>query len=121
MSEREVWYRYEQRDLAAPFDETGRMPGRTTVELLTFEVVRRTPKGAWIARLFRTSNEFGGGGGFRGAERFVLASARRRYACPSRDEAMASFVARKRRQIAVYEARIARARVALMLAVEEAR
>ncbi len=59
------------------------------VVLLTYNIVRLTPKGAWVS-------------GFPGDKpRFVLNSARKRFACPTKEEAMTSFVARKNRQIRI--------------------
>lgn len=107
----EIWYRYEQREYAAaPFDECGRWPGTTRVVLLEFFVVRHTAKGAWVARKDAFGNLSYDG------ERFVLTTAHKRYAWPTKAEAMTSFVARKRRQIAIYEARIIRAKLALDIA-----
>lgn len=99
----ELMYRYEDVAYAAPFDDTGRSLGTVKVELRTYQVVRRTAKGMYIA--------LGGGsdGDFLGMERFMLTDARRRFACPTIDEARQSFIARKRRQAGILKAQMDRA------------
>lgn len=72
---REKWYRVDARH------------GSMSVE--TFDVTKHTPCGVWLeSEVFRT-------------RRFVLKTARKRYACPTFDEALESFIARKKRQRAI--------------------
>lgn len=104
-SSADLMYRYEDVAYAAPFDDTGRLPGTVKVELRTYKIVRRTDKGTWIAGCFKDSS----GMIVIGAKRFVLLTARKRFACPTLDEARASFVARKQKQVRIYKARIERA------------
>lgn len=105
----EFWYRFDDVAYAAPFDETGSLPGTIEVELRMYKLIRRTPKGAWIAQVFAHVD----GGTFTGSERFVLDGAKKRFACPTIEAAKQSFIARKQRQIDIYQARIHRANVAL--------
>lgn len=103
----DVMYRYEDVAYAAPFDETGTLPGTVKVELRTYKVVKLTAKGAWVVPIYA---------GYWHADddrRFVLAKSRKRFACPTLEEARASFVARKSAQIRIYKARIERAESAL--------
>lgn len=74
------------------------------VELLTLElpVVSRTPKGWWVVN--------------SGHRRFVLADARKKYACTTEKEAIQSFAARKRRQIKIINAQLKVAKEFLALA-----
>jgi hypothetical protein len=65
-----------------------------------FHVVKVTPCGV------RLSDGFG-------APRMVLDGARKRYACPTRKEAMESFICRKRRQLKILRAQIQRVERAL--------
>lgn len=58
------------------------------VEALWFPVRKRTPKGAWIY------------------DRFVLLTARKKYACETLEEAVESFLARKTRQASIYQHRL---------------
>lgn len=54
----------------------------------------------------------------RGRRRFVLRASHKRYACPTRAEAMASYKARKTRQVAILSAQLRRAKRALNMANE---
>jgi hypothetical protein len=105
----EIWYRFEDVAYATLSNaELETWGSKLEIELLRFRVVRHTPKGVWI------TPELGGLDGFT-PQRFVLRDARKRFACPTIDEAMASFVARKRAQIRIYTARLRRAQQALAL------
>lgn len=61
-------------------------------------VVSRTPKGVWLSWL-----------GPRDKCRFVLNSARKRWASPTQEEALESLRARKKRQLEIYQDRVKRA------------
>lgn len=63
------------------------------VLLHTFPVIRRTPKGAWIH-------------GYGVKPQFVLDGTKKRYAYPTKEEAKASFLARKQRQLGILKAQI---------------
>jgi hypothetical protein len=99
----EVWYRYEDVQYASSLDEfdNPQGDGRVAVDLRRFRVLRHTPKGTWIDAY--------------GEPRFVLRNATKHYACPTEEEAKASFVARKNAQIRIYNARIHRAQQALLV------
>jgi hypothetical protein len=101
-----VWHRFEDYTTAPLLNEREERCGPSGVRLRhrTFEVVRTTPRGVWL-RESPHGDEL----------RFVLASARRRFACPTEAEAAASFRARKRRQIGIHRARAALAERALAL------
>lgn len=96
-----VWYRFEDKEYAAPLDEFDRPngPGHTELRLFEFQVAKETPKGV------RLSNG-----------RLVLRDRRRRYACPTKTEALISFVERKRAQRRILQARLARVDRAIDLA-----
>jgi hypothetical protein len=64
-------------------------------------ILSRTPRGTWIDVFCR--------------KRFVLDGARKRYACPTKEEALESYRARKEKQIGILEHQLARARAALNL------
>lgn len=91
----EIWYRYEDVRYASSINEFGESTGdsRADYHLREYEVLRHTPKGVWlIAKI----------GNWRcPPERFVLKAARKRYACPTKEEAMVSFLARKERQLSI--------------------
>ena len=88
-----VWYRFDGRRYAAPVDEYGDSVGRGSLELIqwAYPVLRRTPKGVWL--------------NVHGDPRFAYAECRKRFACPTIDEALESFIARKTRQAAIYRSR----------------
>ena len=87
----EIWYRYENRNYAPPPDEYGDRygEGSVAVVLMRFAVSHHTPKGVRLR-----------------CGRFVLNESTRRYACPTMELAMESFLARKNRQISIYRSRI---------------
>lgn len=90
---REVYYRYEDFQMSH-LNEWGEPCGGASheIKLREFDVIKHTPKGVWI---------YVGWG-----KRFVLASATKQFACPTKEAAMVSFIARKRRQKGIYEARL---------------
>lgn len=101
-----VYYRYEVRRYAAPLDEFDNPcgTGRVELELHAYRVAKETPKGVRLA-----------------IGRFVLASARKRFACATVDEAWQSFQARKRRQVSILSAQLSDARAALDMQQSSAR
>jgi hypothetical protein len=106
----EIFYRYEDVQYAAPVDEFDRPLGFGSLEiqLREYTVLKHTAKGVWI--------DLDGAGAFRripGGARFVLLNARKRFACPTIAEARASFLARKRKQIRIHKAQVARAERAI--------
>lgn len=77
----------------ASWDTGGRMTGYVTFD--TFPVRRRTPKGVWITdHIYR--------------DRFVLLSGVKRYAYPTKEEALESFRRRKQRELLLLKNRIER-------------
>jgi len=69
--------------------------------LRKYTVIRRTPKGAWIREY--------------GRDRFVLLTARKRFACNTKDEALESFIARKEAQIRKLRGQLKKAKADLAL------
>ncbi|MNR71248.1 hypothetical protein D3C71_18630 [compost metagenome] len=96
------FYRYIEVTYAAPADDYGESsgPGRTVVELRSYPVIRHTPQGAWI-------------GGTPDGKRFVRLTANKRFACPTIAEAAESYKARKRSQLRILQARVARTQLVL--------
>ncbi|WP_315740040.1 MULTISPECIES: hypothetical protein [unclassified Bradyrhizobium] len=68
------------------------------LEMRWHRIISRTPKGAWISG------------------RFVLLTATKRWACPTEEEALESFIARKRKQISILSHKLHRAEQDLALA-----
>lgn len=77
------WYRYEDRRVCsiAYGGDAEWNNSYCEIYLHEYEVLKETPKGVWINRY--------------GTPRFVLLNARKRFACPSKEEAKQSFLARK--------------------------
>lgn len=78
----------------------------TTVQVHAFEVLSRTPTGARI-------NDYRSRASGKG--RLISRSWHKQWACPTIDEAIKSFVARKTRQIGIHKARILAAEEALTI------
>ena len=94
----EYWYRYYDFRYAAPiscgeYDEEVIGTSTAAVHLEKFEVIKHTPKGVWINMGL-------------GDKKFVLKCARKRFACPTIEEAKESFLARKKRQLRIHQARV---------------
>lgn len=83
---KEYLYRYQDWQASGGVDEWGYSlgPSKTYVSLMTFRIIRTTPKGVWI--------------NYGCTEKFVKLDARKRFACPTKEEALESFLARKQRQ-----------------------
>lgn len=73
---------------------------RVELQLCEFQVVRQTPRGVRI-------NDY------TGRSRFISRDWNKQWACPTVEEARQSFMARKRRQVLILKARLARAEEAL--------
>lgn len=96
-------YRYVDELRSVTVDaERDLYSSRLEVRLVEFSILSRTPRGMWIETGYRE-------------KRFVLAGARRRYACETVAEARESFVARKRRQASIYRARMLMAEQAISI------
>jgi hypothetical protein len=67
----------------------------------TFPVLKETAAGVWLD--------------VYGQRRFVRADAMKRFACPTEQEALESYHARKRRQVRILRAQLASAEAALSL------
>ncbi len=96
-----ILYRYDERDYGEGCHPAVR------IQLYEYSVVRETPKGYWI----RIPYYFG--------KKWVSNYTKKRFAYPSTEEAMLSFKARKRRQVAILEYKLSRASMALALAIAE--
>lgn len=67
-----------------------------------FEIIRRTEKGAWICSV--------------SGKRFILLTARKRFACETEKEAVESMIARRNRQIRIIEKQLERCKEDIMAA-----
>lgn len=107
----DIWYRLEDVHYAGGggYDERGepiRGEGYVDVIVHTYRV-KHTPKGVWLL----------GAGRYGRPDRFVRRDANKRFACPTMEEAKESFIARKKRQASIYEARLKSAHKAIDLVI----
>lgn len=78
--------------------------GETVLWMRDYLVSKRTPKGVWIEA--------------DGSRRFVLNNARKRWAHPTREEALKSFIRRRTIQLDIFQRRIADTERVLRIAYE---
>lgn len=105
-------YRYRERAYSAGVDQFGDpLPGYyLKLELEEYVITRRTPKGIWINLDFYKL-------GYPGTNvKFVLLTARKKFAALTPEEALNDFVCRKKRQIKILKARLEQAERALRMA-----
>lgn len=98
----EVWYRYEdhRRSSWDGFEECSH--SRLEVSLRRFHVIKHTRKGVWLRIPYDL-----------GWKRWVPISARKRYACPTIEEARSSFLARKNKQMRLLKEKLFDAQLAI--------
>lgn len=89
-----ILYRYEDLHYADCLN--------VQVILREFLITKTTPRGAWVDNC--------------GTPRFVLSGAYKRFACPTKKEAIDSFIARKKRQVRILMAQREIAQKALLVA-----
>lgn len=101
----DTWYRYEDRRYGSvnEFDEL--VGSYAKLELIELTVTKVTPKGVWVTQFM--------------TPRFVLTAANKRYALPTKEEALESLLARKARQIRILESQLKGVREAAALAERE--
>ena len=74
--------------------------------LKTYNLQRETPKGYWIA--------YGGSPGcFIGDERWVSKTSRKRFAYPTKEEAMVNLIARTKSRIKILKSQLSTCEIAL--------
>jgi hypothetical protein len=95
----ETYFRVDSRTTSGlgEFDSS-----RVHVYVQEYEVRKRTPKGVWLE--------------YAGFRRFVRDDARKKYACPTLEEAKESFLARKKRQIKILKRQLSHAYQAYVMA-----
>lgn len=100
-----VYYRYRDYLVSKGVDPETEASYGSHVELDCdeYKVLRTTPKGVWIEL-------------YDGQERFVRNDSRKKFAHPTQEEALDSFIARKERQISILAAQRRSAKEALIKA-----
>jgi hypothetical protein len=89
---------------------------RVKVELRVYKILKTTLKGIWVVPDWYTPR-----GDFtedKMLARFVLLSAKKKFACYSKEEALESFQTRKKRQIKILKGQLDRAEKALEISEE---
>ncbi len=101
----DVLYRYYERKVGV-LDHYGEdiIDSYLKLSLDKYPVLKRTPKGAWIRHYGPFSSR-----------KFVLLTARRKFACDTKADALESFIARKESHIRHLRARLTTAEKALQL------
>lgn len=104
--EPQFYYRFDDR-VNATFDTDGPYAGGHFLDLhrTVYAIKSKTPKGVWL-RLGP------------GEVRFVLSSARTKFACPTEREALQSFIARKQAQAEIHKKTVARIEHSIAMANE---
>ena len=106
-------YRYESRRYSSVIDAEREIYGvtRPKLELQEYEVEKETPCGYWIRRKV---------GSFSGIDRrWVSKTSRKRYAYPSKQEALEGFLARKKRYALILSSKLKEAKEDIALAEAE--
>lgn len=105
-------YRYEEiSTLPSEYDDCTRkwIVAEVRLILSEYQIIRKTPGGVWIRLPW--------GVGRRIVDRkFILMTAYKKWACPTKEEALESFIARKHRHRDILESRLAVVQRALELA-----
>lgn len=108
------FYRYEAVNYAS-MDETGdfvapKFPN-TVLELREFNMRKETPKGYWIGYGSWEEDER-----LRGTSKWVSKTSKRRFAHPTKEEALNYFIKRTEKRISIMQYQISSCRIALGLA-----
>lgn len=108
MEEEKVMFLYRYEDVSY-----SRYGNNVKIEELKFKVIRETPRGFWIKRSYdRNFFHFEINGE---KDKWVSKTAFKRYAYPTREEAMVNFKARKVAQIRILEHQLNQARNAFII------
>lgn len=89
----------------------------TRVELRKYKILKKTPKGAWIAETYG----HGDGNYVSTDKKWTSFTAQRPFAHRTKEEALVAFVARKRAQIRILESKMERAKSAMFQAEDSLR
>ena len=102
---KEYLYRYQEAIYGNGVDEFDEpLPGyNIKIQLKKYEIVRRTPKGAWIKMFFDK-------------DKFVLLEAKKKFACETKEDAIESLIKRKSRQFSIVSNQLRRVEQTLIMA-----
>jgi len=104
---KEFLYRYEEKCYGNGVDQFDNpLPGHyINIELRSYEILKRTKKGVWIRKHYDK-------------RRFVLLTARKKFACETKEDALESLIKRKERQILLLSNKLSVIKDALSIALE---
>lgn len=109
MSKINKFYRYEARVYAVVGSdgdfELPRIPN-PKIELMTYNLHKETPKGYWIG--------YGHPDEIHGDSRWVSKTTKKRYAYPTKAEAMNNYIKRTERRIKILESHLLKSKYGLM-------
>ena len=104
MLKHEKFYRYEDKRHCS-IDEFDDINGSyVKIYLLQYDVIKKTPKGVWISY----SLDFNGN-----YKKFILLTARKKYANSTKEKALNDYLYRKKRQVQILKSRLNNAKDAL--------
>jgi len=93
---------------------------QAAVHFEKYSVEKKTPKGVWIRRMYESGGTHKEGTAFLGAARhFVRNEARKKFAYPTKKEALLCYKMRTGRYIQILEARLQHAKAGYEAAIEE--
>lgn len=106
----DIFYRYNEIHYAPPLNEWESPigEGKVAIYLVEYKVIKHTKCGVWIQGSHDLERYT-----LVERKRFVLLSARKKFACPTIEEAKESFIARKKRQIKILKSQLRKAESAL--------
>jgi hypothetical protein len=94
-------YRYQEQSYSNGVDQfDDSLPSyQLKVNLHKYQIIKETPKGVWIKRNYIK-------------DKFILLTAKKKFACRTKEEALESFIARKNRQIEILSGQLEIAKLA---------
>jgi hypothetical protein len=115
--QKEYYYRYSEIRYVAGYDQWGDpVPGyNLAITLTEYEVARHTPKGV---RIYLVPSMFSIDEHER-PTRLILDKSHKKFACPTKEEALESFIARKKAQIRILRGKLEQAETALNMATSD--
>lgn len=118
----DIWYQYKDVVYAPMLDEFENPcgPSRIEVKLLMWRVVKVNPQSVWVVRTYPNEPFYGvkefDAAYLRAYRTLMYNGSKRKPAHPSKAEALRSFLAKKRAQVRIHSAKVARAEKAMELA-----
>lgn len=103
---RELFYR-----VRVDIDESAFFSNPCNIDFITFEVAKHTPCGVWIRQQFRTY--WSGTLPLLGPKKFVNLTCNKKYAYPTKKEALDDFIQRREKYIPILESRLTHAKDSL--------